>query len=519
MNTFKSFLSTKRGKIIAVCSGIGIILVLVLIFILMFSNKGYRSILVENVVGTTIIIGEKSSGEAYTGQRLFNGDDVTVKEASELILCIDNEKYLYAEENTHFTLEYASTKDSNKLKIVLDKGSELNELTQKLGPNDSYEVDTPNSTMSVKGTIFRVTHYKDTDGYAYTLLDVEEGVVLVRLKTINGEHNGIEKEFHAGESCLIRADENVSEFLRSKEGSEILTLDYLSLPEENVPRLIALIDRVEGNTIIDESSLDTLEDVNSEDDDKEDIKENSDKEEAGKESEEKESDKKESDKKESDKKESEKKEEAKKPAESSATSTNVNSESVNTDTSTPDSGSNSTADSSGSTPANNTPAETHTHSFSEWTIVTAPTCTTAGVKERVCSCGEKETASIEPTGHKWTTVTDSNPTCTSEGSKHDVCTVCGATANSVSIPMTEHTYITVIDLEPSCFVDGQKHEECSICHHIGSTSTTPKLGHHYVETNRVPGTDSNGNPGETITYTCDNPGCNASYNAFTIINP
>lgn len=49
-----------------------------------------------------------------------------------------------------------------------------------------------------------------------------------------------------------------------------------------------------------------------------------------------------------------------------------------------------------------TPAEAqppHTHSFGDWVITKAATCTESGKQERTCSCGEKETLSIEPSGH------------------------------------------------------------------------------------------------------------------------
>ncbi len=43
---------------------------------------------------------------------------------------------------------------------------------------------------------------------------------------------------------------------------------------------------------------------------------------------------------------------------------------------------------------NNATAKTHIHSYGEWTVVTSPTLKQSGVKKRVCSCGEQETAEI-----------------------------------------------------------------------------------------------------------------------------
>lgn len=76
--------------------------------------------------------------------------------------------------------------------------------------------------------------------------------------------------------------------------------------------------------------------------------------------------------------------------------------------------------------APNTPENpAHTHSYGEWEIQKAATCTTEGSKDRYCSCGEKQTASISATGHSfggWTTVKE--PTQTETGTQERSCS-CG----------------------------------------------------------------------------------------------
>ena len=58
-------------------------------------------------------------------------------------------------------------------------------------------------------------------------------------------------------------------------------------------------------------------------------------------------------------------------------------------------------DTSSGTTDNTTESETdaHVHAFSEWTTIKDATCTVKGEQERSCSCGEKETQSIDATGH------------------------------------------------------------------------------------------------------------------------
>ena len=247
----KSFWKSKKGKAII----IAVILVIIgIILALLLRKDGYRSIAVEAVSGTVNVIGEKNNGQVYKGQRLYTGDDVSVLESSDLTLCVDNDKYVYADHDTHFRLEASSPKESSKIKIIVDRGSELSDITAKLGVDDTYDVDTPNSTMSVRGTTFRVTVYNCEDGFVYTLLEVTEGRVLTRLKTRTGEYNGVEKEFGPGESALIRGNDDLSEFVVGKDGSEVLHLDYDKLPKDAVDRLIALIAELLGQTDDDKST-------------------------------------------------------------------------------------------------------------------------------------------------------------------------------------------------------------------------------------------------------------------------
>ncbi len=63
------------------------------------------------------------------------------------------------------------------------------------------------------------------------------------------------------------------------------------------------------------------------------------------------------------------------------------------------------------------------HRFGEWEVVTSPTCTEAGLRERICEiCGEKETESIPETGHDWGEWTVITPaTCMTKGEEERVC--------------------------------------------------------------------------------------------------
>ena len=105
------------------------------------------------------------------------------------------------------------------------------------------------------------------------------------------------------------------------------------------------------------------------------------------------------------------------------------------------------------------------HSFGEWTIIQAATCTGDGSKTRTCSvCEAVETETIPATGH--TSATDSAvaPTCTKTGlteGKH--CSVCNAViVAQEKIAATGHKYVETV-VEPSYSNRGYTLYECSVC--------------------------------------------------------
>ena len=65
------------------------------------------------------------------------------------------------------------------------------------------------------------------------------------------------------------------------------------------------------------------------------------------------------------------------------------------------------------------------HSYSDWTVTTAPDCENAGEQTHTCAvCGETETQSIAATGHSYNAVV-TDPTATEQGYTTYTCSACG----------------------------------------------------------------------------------------------
>ncbi|MCR5456742.1 MAG: DUF6273 domain-containing protein [Clostridiales bacterium] len=100
----------------------------------------------------------------------------------------------------------------------------------------------------------------------------------------------------------------------------------------------------------------------------------------------------------------------------------------------------------------------HTHSFGEWTTVKPANCTDAGMEERVCACGEKETRTIAALGH-----VDDN--------KDGKCDKCGAS-------MSEHTHTFgewYVAVKATCTEEGTEERKCECGY--SETRKVEALGH------------------------------------------
>ena len=125
------------------------------------------------------------------------------------------------------------------------------------------------------------------------------------------------------------------------------------------------------------------------------------------------------------------------------------------------------------------------HSFGEWTVVTAATETTEGLKERKCACGETEQEKIPAMMHNMVETDSQDSTCTSNGyitykcdTKHDGVT-CTYTL-TVTLPMIAHTLDTDVEAA-TCEEAGKVVTTCAKCDTVNIESTIPAMGHAWDE--------------------------------------
>ncbi|MDO4489189.1 MAG: FecR domain-containing protein, partial [Eubacteriales bacterium] len=213
----KAFLTTLKGKIIAAVATVAVVGGVTTAVVL--SNSGYRTIAVKQLTGVTHVANNGSVVDAHVGQHLKSGDDVKVTEASNIVLSLDSDKFVYAEANTHFWIEATGKESDSRTKIHLDSGSVISRIDNKLKDSETFEVETPNGTMSVRGTVFKVDCYVNENGETMSELSVLDGEVYIGAVTEEGRVLTEDTTIAPGEKITIKSDPTVSEFVRVEGGT------------------------------------------------------------------------------------------------------------------------------------------------------------------------------------------------------------------------------------------------------------------------------------------------------------
>ncbi|MGN0435613.1 MAG: FecR domain-containing protein, partial [Wujia sp.] len=170
----------KKKKWILLLVG-GVIAILVIaVVVLSKKNETYRLIKVESYEGNVTLQRDATDEKLFEGIHLKSGDVVNTGEESNTLLLADDDKHLLAEENTCFSIEAVGNKEKGGITINLEYGSALITIDKKLNSESSFELNTPNATLSVRGTIFRVTYDKTM---MYTIVEIREGIVEIASET------------------------------------------------------------------------------------------------------------------------------------------------------------------------------------------------------------------------------------------------------------------------------------------------------------------------------------------------
>lgn len=250
----------KVGLIIGIIAGVLFIGAGVLTAVLLLGKKSdvYRVIKVMSSEGHCYVSrGDITDLEAYDGMALQSGDSIHVDGNSSLILMLDEDKLAYVEQNTDFNIIAEGTAKDSRSRIELVKGALTCEIQGSLSSGSIYEVNTPNSTMAVRGTSFRV-EVTDVDTIkevleneaiqpsmlfmgkvlensgitgmnTITRLTITDGIVAIQLHDENGNPVGDPIEMNVNTDVLIGGNDTNSCIIQQITGIDISTFPDITI--------------------------------------------------------------------------------------------------------------------------------------------------------------------------------------------------------------------------------------------------------------------------------------------------
>lgn len=204
----------------------------VIVGVVFFSGReeSYRKIQIYQIDGKAEVSrAPEQVIEPYENMMLQDKDEVRTLKNGYLYLKMDEDKYVLTEPLSEFTLEATGTEKDSKTRLNVKKGSVVTHITEPLGKDSTYKVDTPNSTMAVRGTSFRIYVWYDKEGLSHTILQVFEGTVEVHLVYPDGTIGEESREFHSGTTAYIWGSRETSDYDSVEKVVDYFSLDIPTL--------------------------------------------------------------------------------------------------------------------------------------------------------------------------------------------------------------------------------------------------------------------------------------------------
>ena len=179
-----------------------IAIVVALIFVFLGGSDEYRSIKVFELDGTCTVTRGNDTLDAFKNMSLSSGDVFEVPGTGFARLKLDDDKYVYLEAGTKIELFATGTENDSKTRVFIERGSMMTEVKKKLSATSSYDIVTPNTTMSIRGTKTLTEVIEDVvTGHVKTSNAVLEGQVKIKAVKVKADGTvvSVEKDLGAGE--------------------------------------------------------------------------------------------------------------------------------------------------------------------------------------------------------------------------------------------------------------------------------------------------------------------------------
>ncbi|MGN0696685.1 MAG: FecR domain-containing protein [Oscillospiraceae bacterium] len=183
-----------RTILIALISLILLVLAVVIFSVFVSENKG-RVLYISEVAGGASIIKGDGQIAASRNMTLQSGDIIVTDSEGSVKLKTDNGKYIYVQPSSTVYVNFTEKRERGSVVVNISDGSVLCRLDNKLKSGSVFEVRTPNSVISAKGTVFYVdfSFHESYNGYSNVMLTKVysvESMLSLQLYNNSGEKSG-----------------------------------------------------------------------------------------------------------------------------------------------------------------------------------------------------------------------------------------------------------------------------------------------------------------------------------------
>lgn len=134
---------------------------------LYFGGDVARRLTITDISGTAYISRDGKRLKAGKQTVLQSGDIITTSEESFLRISVDRDKFVWVEPDSTVYIYFTAVDSKGDISVNLTKGAVMCRLNNKLRKNATFSLKTPNSVVSVRGTVFRAEfdYVKEYMGY------------------------------------------------------------------------------------------------------------------------------------------------------------------------------------------------------------------------------------------------------------------------------------------------------------------------------------------------------------------
>lgn len=175
----------------------------------------FRLVQVEEIEGTASLNRDSNEEELVTGLNLIPDDTVTTDEESRALFRVDDDKHIYEYDNSQIKISAAGSAESGTVTVDVVNGIASFAIENKLSDDSHFIVNTPTTTMAVRGTTFSVKYNMEKEE---SQVYVAEGTVWL---VAGGEQEErtqklLDKSFQSDDIVVINENDN---FIIDKAGN------------------------------------------------------------------------------------------------------------------------------------------------------------------------------------------------------------------------------------------------------------------------------------------------------------